>query len=89
MWDEFLRDLEPHENLWLDASQTRTAHKIKDDTARAIISKMGSDHILFASDAPWEDEADSLKGLLGLGLSEEDNQKILWKNAVKLLKLKV
>ena len=89
MWDEFLRDLEPHENLWLDASQTRTAHRINDDTAKAIISKMGPDHILFASDAPWEDEADSLKGLLGLGLSDEDNQKILWKNAVKLLNLKV
>ena len=85
MWKAFEKDLEAHDNLWLDASQTRTACKIDDDTARAIIAKMGTDHILFASDAPWEDQADSLKGFLGLGLSEEDNQKILYKNAVKLL----
>lgn len=87
MWDEFLRDLNPHNNLWLDSSQTRTAHLIKDDTAKKIIAKMGVDHILFASDAPWECQKDSVKGLLGLGLSQEDNEKILYKNAQKLLNL--
>lgn len=85
MWEEFSVDLERHDNIWLDCSQTRTAHKVNNDTAKRIIDKMGADKILFGSDAPWEKQSDSIKGLLSLELTEEENQKILSGNAVELL----
>ncbi len=89
MWEEFSRELEPHDNLWLDCSQTRTAHRVNNDTAKRIIDKMGVDKILFGSDAPWENQADSIKGLLSLGLTEEENKKILSGNAINLLGIKL
>lgn len=88
MWEEFSVGLERHDNLWTDCSQTRTAHKVHNDTAKRIIDKIGVDKILFGSDAPWENQEDSLKGLMSLGLTKEENQKILSGNAVKLLGLK-
>lgn len=89
MWEQFADILEPHENLWLDTSMTRTANLINDETAKKLISKMGVDHILFGSDSPWEKQCDSIKGIKGLGLSQEAMDKIFSGNAIKLLGLQI
>ena len=89
MWEQFAEILDAHQNLWLDTSMTRTANLINDDTARKLISNMGTDHILFGSDSPWEKQCDSIRGIKGLGLSEEETDKIFSGNAIKLLGLQI
>ena len=50
-----------------------------------IIKAHGADRILFGSDCPWEDPADSLAFFRSLGLPPADEDLILCKNAAKLL----
>ena len=51
-----------------------------------IIRNHGADRILFGSDAPWENPADTLRYLRGLPLTEEEFAKITHRNALRLLK---
>lgn len=53
--------------------------------AKRMILKHGTDRVLFGSDFPMHDPGHTLSLFLSLGLSEEDNEKILWKNAQQLL----
>ena len=87
MWDEFAEKLEAHPNLWIDTSMSRTRNLIKDSTALKLINNIGIDHILFGSDSPWENQSDSINGILGLGLTDEQKEKIFSENAIKLLQL--
>jgi predicted TIM-barrel fold metal-dependent hydrolase len=50
-----------------------------------IIRSHGASKILFGSDSPWEDPADTLKFLLSLGLTDDELELITHKNAEKLL----
>lgn len=87
MWDEFAHKLEPHPNLWIDTSMSATANIIKKQTAEALINKMGEDHVLFASDSPWENQKDSIDNILRLDLTNDQREKIFFRNASKLLGL--
>jgi predicted TIM-barrel fold metal-dependent hydrolase len=55
--------------------------------AREIINLHGADKILMASDAPWNDPADSIAMVKHFGVPEADEKKILGLNAAKLLKI--
>ncbi len=87
LWEETADELNFHENLYLDTSMTRTAAKAQPTTLRRLVGKHGVEHILFGSDAPWENPRDSLEGLRSLELSEASMRKILCENAIRLLKL--
>lgn len=50
-----------------------------------ILEKHGSDRILFATDSPWQDVSKDLERLRSFGLGKDDEEKILSKNAEKLL----
>lgn len=50
-----------------------------------ILEKHGADRILFATDSPWSNAAEELESLASLPLSEADREKILYKNALKIL----
>ena len=52
---------------------------------REIIRKHGAEKIVFGSDSPWEDPADTLRFLQSLGLSDEELALITHKNALRLL----
>ena len=52
-----------------------------------IIENHGCDKILFATDSPWEVQGETVRYLSGLGIGEEDLNKIFSGNAKKLLKL--
>lgn len=52
---------------------------------KEIIEAHGADRILFATDSPWTDQANMLECLKSLGLSQKDNDLILYKNAKRLL----
>ncbi|MBQ4109196.1 MAG: amidohydrolase [Clostridia bacterium] len=52
-----------------------------------IINGHGVDKILFASDSPWSDVAGDARIIKSLGLTQEDEEKILYKNAKALLSI--
>jgi predicted TIM-barrel fold metal-dependent hydrolase len=53
--------------------------------ARQMLTSHPSDYILFGSDSPWTDQSGYLQRLQNLELGEELQEKILGKNAEKLL----
>ena len=54
-------------------------------TFKEIIKKHGSDKILFATDSPWSDIKNDLRILKSFNLDKETEEKILSKNASRLL----
>ncbi|MDD3155175.1 MAG: amidohydrolase family protein [Victivallaceae bacterium] len=61
--------------------------KLPSEQIRRIIRKHGADRILWGTDSPWRSEKDFLTEFHALGLSEEEERKILWDNAAALLNL--
>ena len=55
--------------------------------AEKIISKHGAEKILFASDCPWDNPADTLRFVDSLAISEHAKQLIFSDNARRLLKI--
>ncbi len=53
--------------------------------AERVIKEFGADRVLFGSDCPWDTPANTLAFLKKLHLSEEETEKILFKNALKIL----
>ncbi len=56
-------------------------------TAIEIIEKRGADRLLFGTDSPWHSPTMELSMQSTLGLSDEDKEKINYKNALNLLGL--
>ena len=52
-----------------------------------IFNAFSADRILFGTDCPWSSQADSMKFINQLPISEIDKQKILGENAMQLLKV--
>ncbi len=59
------------------------------DVALAIIRKHGADKILFASDCPWASSKDTFDFINSLDLTDEEKDKIFYRNAAKLLEIDV
>lgn len=86
LWDEVLDEL-CGENVWFDTAMCSERTGITPETARKIISAHGSERILFGSDLPWARPSEVLAFLEKAGLSSEERERILWKNAAELLQL--
>lgn len=71
--------------LWFDLSFGYCS--MPKPTAQAILDKHGADRLLFASDMPWHRPAWEKRLLDSLDLSQEDREKIDFRNAMGLLKL--
>lgn len=89
MWD----DVEKHlagkfDNLYLDVSVVASFNMDKKQLLR-IIQAHGADKILFGSDCPWDNPADEINMINVLPLSEDDREKIFFRNARKLLGLSI
>ena len=52
-----------------------------------MIKKHGEDKILFATDSPWEDQADYIARITDYVEDETTCEKILGRNAQELLKM--
>lgn len=59
---------------------------ISPEQCKRIIRNHGADKILFGSDSPWQEPKTEHKFLLGLGLDKDEEDKIFYKNALKILK---
>jgi len=73
------------ENLYFDLSMGYGC--IPKPIAQAIIDKHSPEKLLFGSDMPWHRPEWELRLLNSLDLSDKDREKILFRNAQKLLNL--
>ena len=64
-----------------------TLHEIDEQLFKRIIDKHGDDRVLFATDCPWREISEDVKILRSYNLSEQTEQKIFYKNALKLLNI--
>ena len=64
-----------------------TLNYIDEQLFKKIIEKHGEDKILFATDAPWQDMKDNLQRIKSFNIEKSVLDKILYKNACKLLKI--
>ena len=69
-------------DCWLDTSMADKY--MPRQQFEAIIKKHGPDRILFATDCPWGGK-ETLEAVLALDIPQEEKEKILWRNACKLL----
>ena len=81
-WDEVYDHL-AGTGVYLDTSMGFAYYG--EETFKKILNKHGADRILFGTDSPWSDVGDELNALLDLDISQEAKDKILYKNALKLL----
>ncbi len=82
VWDEAAEKLSAYPNFYVDCSSSfdwLTAEKTKD-----IIRAYGADKVMFGSDFPMWSYEQELDRFFGLGLTEEETEKILYKNAVRI-----
>jgi len=82
MWDESMRYLVGR-NVYFDTSSS--LWKLDLLKAKDIIRKHGADKILFGTDYPMWSHQDEFQRFQKLGLTKEENELILWKNASRLL----
>ncbi len=85
MWEESIKHLVGRKNVYFDSSSS--LFKIDYDIALKIIKDHGTDKILFGTDYPMWSHAKELERFEKLGLSDEECEMILHKNAEKLLGL--
>lgn len=82
MWQDSYKYLVGR-NLYLDTSST--LFELSAEKAADIINKHGEDKILFGTDFPLSDYEQELKRFKKLLISEEQKEKIFYKNAYRLL----
>ena len=83
-WDTVLNVL-AGQNVYFDTAFT--LHEISEKTFKDILYKHGDDRILFATDCPWREIKSDVEILKSYVLDKETEEKIFYKNAIKLLNL--
>lgn len=75
-------------NLYIDTAWTPSVEALDPNLIAELITEHGSDKVLFATDFPMTDGKRQLEWVLGLPLSDEDKERILWKNAQELFAIR-
>lgn len=83
-WDKVLEIL-CEKDVYFDTAFT--FHEIDERLFKDILYRHGDDKILFATDCPWRDMKQDLDILNGYKLDKSIMDKILYKNALKLLEI--
>ncbi|MBR4721222.1 MAG: amidohydrolase family protein [Clostridia bacterium] len=55
--------------------------------AASVIDAFGEDNVLFGTDSPWGDQKADIENILKLPIDNESKEKIMYKNAAKLLEI--
>jgi len=84
-WDQVERDLAGHP-VYLDTSFS-LPYMTNQAQFKRLILQHGIDRVLFGTDSPWQNLQTAVNEILLLGLSQQDQEKILWGNAARLLHL--
>ena len=82
--EEIIRVAERRPNLVLDTSSCPYPASI-----RRAIDVLGPDRVVFASDSPAGDPISELEKIRMLGLPQETERQLLWRNIARLLRLEI
>ncbi len=82
LWEEAANRLNGFKNFYVDCSSSFGF--VDNEIIKKAILLYGTDRVLFGTDYPMWNAEDEIKNLFSLGLSKEDNQKILSQNAKTL-----
>ena len=74
------------EDVYFDTAYT--LNDISENLFKKILKKHGEDKVLFATDCPWREIKEDLDILRSYNLDKDVEEKILYKNALKLLGIK-
>ncbi len=85
IWEEAAEQLHGIENLFVDCSSSFFA--LSDETIIKLINMYGTDKVLFGTDYPMWNMKENVDRLLSLGFSDEELEKMFYKNAVKVFSL--
>ena len=72
-------------NIYLDTSYTPDVFELDKKRIFEIIKKHGADRMIFGTDFPWEVPSRGIEFIRSLGLSKEEEDKILGDNAAELM----
>ena len=96
LWEDVYEEIAGR-NVYIDISfslgttkRLSTGEPLKlcdDDTLIKIVRKHGIDKVLYGTDSPWGDHKAMLDKFLSLPFTKEEQDKILYQNAKKLLKI--
>ncbi len=84
MWEDVLKYL-CGKDVYFDTAFT--LHEIDEKTFKDILTKHGEDKILFATDCPWQDMKTDIDILKSYKLNKQTEDKIFYRNALKLLNI--
>lgn len=87
VWKKAQEKLSRYDGVYVDCSSSLAF--LPPEEARDIIRAYGADKVLFGTDYPMWSFSDELKRLRALGLTEEENEEILWKNSAKLFGINI
>jgi predicted TIM-barrel fold metal-dependent hydrolase len=89
--DEAIALARDYSNLLFDCSaiigSTSPDGGVTEERLTAIIKEIGVERVMFGSDFPWYDPADSVARLLRLDFSEEEKRLLLAENAIRIYRL--
>jgi hypothetical protein len=78
-----VQDVEDLPNVWVDTS----GGWYDSEMVEYAVGHIGADRVVYGSDYPGRDFAPQIGRVEGANLSEDDRERILWRNAASLLKL--
>lgn len=87
VWKEASKKLHNYKNLYVDSSSALYA--LKPSVAVEIVHLYGEDRVLFGTDYPMWSPKEELERFLALGLSDKQNEKILFHNASSLFGINI
>ncbi|MCQ2737758.1 MAG: amidohydrolase family protein [archaeon] len=85
IWEKSTAELAGTPNLYVDVSSS--LYGISPETAKELIYAYGVDKVLFGTDFPMWDSVSEMERFKKIGLTQEEEYKILYENAAKLLNL--
>lgn len=84
-WDEACQILPDYDNIYVDTSST--LYILPPEKARTIIRRFSRERVLFGTDYPMWNPGEEIQRFHRLKLTADEEEKILGRNAEKLLKM--
>ncbi|MBE5925471.1 MAG: metal-dependent hydrolase [Lachnospiraceae bacterium] len=82
MWDE-VEEYIVGKNVFLDTAFS--IGEIEDEQLLRMVRNHGADKVLFSTDSPWKNQKEAVSHISKIPFTEEELDKILYKNAIDLL----
>lgn len=86
-WKEAAKKLSGYKNFYVDCSSS--FDWFTPDEAAELVRMYGADKVLFGTDFPMWSHEKELKFFFSMKLTDEEQEKILYKNAIELFQIKI